>query len=135
MKGVVAPGFVISTFILSPSITLPGIDTFTFEVLPPDWIKPLSDSSLVMVPLSFRSAPIFKFNPASLRGASFIFASGLGTGSLLPFDMIAVTLVSRPGSMATPPILIVLFLSSCGVCVRSVSSINEILPSGAFETV
>ena len=119
-------GFVIATSILSPTITLPGIDTFTFEVL-------LPDSSLEITPSSFLSAAMLTLSPASLSGASCALAS-VEVADISPaaFVIVAVALVSLPGSMATPPILMVLFSS---VVLTPLSSISDISPLGAFETV
>ena len=64
ITGVVLPAFVISTFMLSPAITLLGRDTLTFEVL-------LLVSSLVIVPLSFASAAMLTLRPLLLSCASF----------------------------------------------------------------
>ena len=62
------------------------------------------------MPLSFLSATMLTLNPASLKGASLAVASLLVVVSA-PFVIVATALVSRPGSIATPGIFIVLFAS------------------------
>ena len=61
------------------------------------------------MPLSFASAAMLMFSPASLSGASCALASSLVADiSPAAFVMVAVALVSLPGSILTSPISIVL---------------------------